>query len=259
MSAPLPRLRSLLLPLLLWGSLAGCARSPDERHWRRIGPGPARVELRAAWDRPLPFCPASLRAGERHVTLVAGEQSLALDPRTGEPVADPEEEAAPPADRGMRLRWEDRVLTLYGPAGRLVANREGRPRPAWVVEFGTAVEAPLQLHRGRVLVQALDNYVYALWARNGHELWRTRLSHRLTRAGAFWEDQFLSIPANAGRLVVLDLRNGSESGAWSLEDPAERFVTGPAVLGNRVIAAAGPWGARSCRAVGLEIVPQTTD
>jgi hypothetical protein len=251
--------RRLFLALFLSGALVGCARGPEERHWRRLGPGPARVELRASWGRPLPFCPASLGAGERHVILVAGEQRLALDPRTGEPVPDLAEEPAPAADRGARLFWEDRTLTLYGPAGRLVASREGRLRPAWVVEFGTAVEAPLQLHRGRVVVQALDNYVYALRARNGHELWRTRLSHRLTRAGAFWEDQFLSIPANAGRLVVLDLRDGSESGSWSLEDPAERFVSGPVVVGDRVVAAASPWGAGSCSALGLDILPETVD
>jgi hypothetical protein len=268
------RLAAALLALL---GIGGCARHPDLAHWRDAGRRPRPpVRIEPVAEHSLPFCPGELRAApEFGIEVRDGARALVVDVRDGcsrpaDPTPDAAEDDAADAARraaaavaaahpdiGVVLpigTWDGRVYLLAAASGVLHAARLERPKIAWSVRVGAAIATPPQIYRGRLILQSLDNYVYCLRADNGHEMWRTRLSHRLMQPAAFWEDVALVVPEAASMLHVLDLVDGSEAGSWTLPDPDGHFVAGPAVLpGGTAAAVRAAWGSLDCTLVVLRL------
>ena len=231
------------------------------------------MQLEPAWERELPFCPTSIRALGDGFQLSDGARSVRMDASGAGAVSEGPPGPDAPGEGGdaeraaaerIALRqdrevptgvilWENRALFVDATAGVALASRAGDGKPLWSVRVAGAIVAPAQFHRARLLLQSLDNYVYCLRAENGHEVWRSRLSHRLIHPAAFWHDRVLAVPEGSSTLVLLDLWNGSENGSWTLRGPDAHFVTGPAVVGDRVAAAHSLWGSSACRLTAMDL------
>jgi len=155
--------------------------------------------------------------------------------------------------RSPLVLWGDKAFFVLPELGTLQSMSVEKGRLRWKVHAGASIVTPPQVLRGRVVVQSLDNYVYCLRAKNGHEMWRARGAARLTRPAAFWEDRVLVIPEGSATVEVFDMYDGSRAGGWTLPGDDEHFLATPLVLGDLLIAAHAPYGSRRCSIAALRL------
>lgn len=266
----------------LWACLAvagtlGCV-APEADYWRdhRLHRRPLpHVTLQALWDHPSTICPESLSdAGEHGVLLHHADGFLWMDPQgvsTEAPRPDPPpgKDAQDEIIRRVLQRhfgepvqptgasiWRDLAMVAVPQRSTVHAIHLRKQRIVWTVRTGSRPVTAPQIYRSRVVVQALDNYIYCLTADNGHEIWRTQASHRLTRPAGFWKDRVLVIPETSAKLQVFDLFDGSKAGTWSLPHPDDLFTGAPLVMGDTVVAPHAPVGSQNCSLVAVSLEEQ---
>jgi hypothetical protein len=270
----------LLVGCALGGTLA-CKRPPDAGYWkdRRDLPRPfPAIEIDLAWDREVAFCPETIRpAGDGQFVIRAGDRWSRFsaddgsdtpptgapadppqtDPATGQAAARLEEildrEHPEMAPRSSFVFWDDQAFFVLTESGTLQSMHREKGRLRWKVRAGASVVVPPQVLHGRVVFQSLDNYVYCLRAKNGHEMWRARSAARLTRPAAFWRDRILVIPESSATVEAFDMYDGSRAGGWTLPGDDEHFLAAPLVLGDMLIAAHAPYGSRRCSIAALRL------
>jgi len=267
--------------LMAAGLTASCRSAPDAAYWRdrRDRPRPLPpLTLTPAWDRPLPFVPSAIEMDPAGGIVVKAEghavrlstadgtewppvETAAPAERMGPaglpPPAPPEPAPEGSADGPGGTAWAGLTFSARPAEGVLVATDARSGRARWSVRAAAAVVAGPQVYRGQVLLQSLDNYVYCLRARNGHEVWRARTSGRLTRPAVFFRDRVLVIPDGAAAVTALDLYDGSPAGTWALNAERGRFVAGPALAGDLLIAAHAGEGSRAGSVLALRLAERS--
>jgi putative pyrroloquinoline-quinone binding quinoprotein len=253
----------------------GCHRDPDAAAWRAAAAQPAAtaLPLAQAWDVAAPFCPQEITpASAGLAALHAPDRAALVQVADGSPADSPAPIASPPGERdspavqavdangafGGRTAlavWDRLALFALPDSGRLVAFDLKRGKVAWEFRAAAGVVVAPQLVRGRVLLESLDNHLYCLLAKNGHEVWRARAAARLTRPAADWRDRALVIAEGSPTVEAFDLRDGAPAGKWTLPAPDVRFVAGPRVVGDLMLAAYAAYGSPECRLVGLRLTP----
>jgi putative pyrroloquinoline-quinone binding quinoprotein len=253
---------SLAAALLVTVVATGCHRDPDSPSWRppRNAPVPPPLELSLLWDVPAPFCPREIaRAGPGGAWLSDGSRSATIrladgqeGPATVE--ASPALPAAPGLDRHPEFSgrtaatpWEGLQIFALPERRALIAFDVEKERIAW--EFHAAAATPVAplVVRGRVVLLSLDNHLYCLRARNGHEIWRARTAARLGLAPAIWRDRVIVAPEGPQEVEVYHLRDGSRAGKFPLGDPTARAVAAPVVIEDVLIVPYARYGSPECR------------
>jgi len=259
LAVPNPRAAAILAAVIA----TACHRDPDSHSWRAPAdaPAPPPLELALLWDVPAPFCPreigpgtagdAWLRDGSRGagIRLVDGLEAAA-------PMAAPP--APPPAATALDRHPEFAGRTSSTPWGRLeifslperhalVAFDVEKERIAWEFHAAAAtVVAPLVV-RGRVVLVSLDNHLYCVRARNGHEIWRARAAARLGLPPSFWRDRVIVAPEGSPELEAYHLRDGSRAGKFPLGDATARVTAPPAVVEDVLLVPYARYGSQACR------------
>jgi hypothetical protein len=264
LSLTLPDLR--LAAVLVAALAAGCRRDPDALTWRapQNAPTPPALEFVLLWDVPAPFCPREIdpamtgQAGLRDAstgTSIRLEDGLEV-PAAAEPPPDPPPPAAAAEVLDRHPEFAGHTsLTPWGgwalfalPAQRtLVAFDVEKERVAWQFRAAAATVVAPQVVRGRVVLVSLDNHLYCLRAKNGHEIWRARTAARLDLATAFWRDRVIAAPEGSPELEAFHLRDGSRAGKFPLGDPAARVIAAPAVIEDVLVVAYARYGSPACR------------
>ena len=129
----------------------------------------------------------------------------------------------------------DAGRVFFTAADRTVRSlrfRSGRRR--WTTRTG-ATSSARSIARGPYLyVLCYDNDIYVLNKRNGHQLTRVRLGHRLDADPASTGDHLLVVPFTEASVVGLALPRLQTVGRFALEVPGEWFTTAPLWMGDRV-------------------------
>ncbi len=264
---------SLWICLAAAGTLA-CV-PPEADYWRdrrnHARPLPY-VKLQQIWDHPATLCPETLSdAGDDRVLLHGAQGSAWMDASgmsapaseaglpDGEAAHDEiirrvlERHFAEPVQPTAAAVWRELAIVVVPERRSAHAVHLRKERVVWTVHTGSHMLTAPQVYRSRVILQSLDNYVYCLLADNGHEVWRTQASHRLTRPAAFWNDRVLLIPETSSTVQVFDLYDGSDAGKWSLPDPDDYFTGAPLVMGDTVVASHALAGSPACRLVAIAL------
>lgn len=259
--------------LLLAAPAFGCRRDPDAAAWRALAalPPAPPLPLEPAWDVEAPFCPQEIvPAPPGRVALRAAGDAALLQTADGAPLPGPApgpasvDSATASAERAVDAAgafagrtaialWDGLALFALPGRGRLVAFDLESSRVHWEFRAAADARAAPQVVRGRVLFQSLDNHLYCLRAKNGHEVWRVRAGARLTRPAAPWRDRVLVIAEGSAEVEAFDLRDGSPAGKWTLPAADVRFVAGPQVADDLLVAAYAGFGASRCRLVALRL------
>jgi hypothetical protein len=83
-------------------------------------------------------------------------------------------------------------------------------------------------------VLCFDNDIYVLNKRNGHQLTRVRMGHRLDSEPAATADHLLVVPFTEASVVGLFLPRLQTVGRFALDVPGEWFTTAPLLIEGRV-------------------------
>lgn len=155
------------------------------------------------------------------------------------------------------------------PGGVMLAERRCRHcaagwRRRWKLRVpGNIVAVPL-VHGRRLYFGALDNRVYCLNRRNGHQLWAADAGARLGRPLALWAGErplVLVIPDDGSQLLAFDAELGQRVARVELEAGAGRFVGTPLALPDgRIVVAHQKYEAAEAalRVYGVE-APRAVD
>jgi hypothetical protein len=209
---------------------------------------------------PAPFCPreigpaspgnawlgdGSAHAGIRLADGLEAPAPAALPP--GPPAAADLDRYPEFTGRTSSSSWGGWQLFALPERRALVAFDVEKERIEW--EFRAAAATPVAplVVRGRVLLVSLDNHLYCLRARNGHEIWRARSTARLGLAPALWRDRVIVAPEGPQELEVYHLRDGSRAGSFSLGDSAARAVAAPVVIEDVLVVPYARYGSPDCR------------
>ncbi len=241
----------------------------DRRDHKRPLP---HVKLLQLWDHPATLCPETLSdAGDERVLLHGVDGSAWMDasglsaPASGSDL--PHSEGAhdeiirqvlarhfgEPVQTTAAAVWRELAIVAVPERRSAHAVHLRKKRVVWTVRTGSRMVTAPQIYRSRVILQALDNYIYCLVADNGHEMWRAQASHRLTRPAAFWNDRVLVIPETSDTVQVFDLYDGSAAGKWSLPGPDDYFTGAPLVMGDTAVAPHALAGSAACRLVAITL------
>jgi alcohol dehydrogenase (cytochrome c) len=225
-------LRPLICPVLLAGSLAVAAQAPPPPSTGGLDPVTLLAPLGRSWTS---------YSGD-----YSGRRFSALSQVNRATV------------KTLSLAWTARLTggpgqvpsTLPQPAGappaaRLVPTTVGGPGPDSMMFTGPiAVRGSVLAVDGMLYVTAPD-HVWAVDARDGHEVWRyywkTRGgTHIGNRGAALWNNAlFVETPDNY--LVSLDARTGKERWSVEIADFDEQYFSTPApiIVGDHVLVGTG--------------------
>ena len=168
--------------------------------------------------------PRSILIGTDHgVVLAVDENSLAplWKHTAGHAITSP-----PVFDEGrVFFTAADRTI-------RSLRFKSGRRR--WTTRTGATCSVhPIAL--GPYLyILSYDNDIYVLNKRNGHQLTRVRLGHRLDADPASTGDHLLVVPFTEASVVGLALPRLQTVGRYALEVPGEWFTTAPLWIADRL-------------------------
>jgi len=250
---------------LLVGLAIGCRRDPEALTWRlpRDASPPAALDLAPLWDVPAPFCPQELAAGGPglatlwegdHRSLIGLADGLEVPGLEPAPLATPDPTVAAVLDRHPEFAgrteataWEGLALFALPERGTLVAFDLAKERTAWEFHAAAATRVAPQVIRGRVVLLSLDNHLYCLRAKNGHQVWRARAAARLTLAAAIWRDRVIVAPEGSPELESFHLRDGSPAGRFKLGQDDARVSAPPAVIEDVLLVSYSRYGSTTCR------------
>jgi outer membrane protein assembly factor BamB len=205
---------------LLVGTLDGTLYSIDA--------ATGRIEARQALPgrpstTPEP-APGSILIGTDHgVVLALDEASLAPLWRYS---AGPAITSPPAYDEGRVF------FTAADRSIRSLRFRSGRRR--WTTRSGATCSVRPIPRDAYLYVLCFDNDIYVLNKRNGHQLTRIRMGHRLDSEPAETADQLLVVPFTEASVVGLSLPRLRTVGRFALDVPGEWFTTAPLLVGRRV-------------------------
>ncbi|MBI1950524.1 MAG: PQQ-binding-like beta-propeller repeat protein [Acidobacteria bacterium] len=129
----------------------------------------------------------------------------------------------------------DAGRVFFAAADRTIRSlRFKSGRRCWTTRTG-ATSSARSITRGPYLyVLCYDNDIYVLNKRNGHQLTRVRLGHRLDADPASLGDHLLVVPFTEASVVGLALPRLQTVGRFALEVPGEWFTTAPLWIDDRV-------------------------
>jgi len=117
-------------------------------------------------------------------------------------------------------------------------------RTIWKLRVAGGTVSPPVVTKDRIFFGALDNRVYSLKRRNGHQRWVTTVEGRVSVSPLFIPlaesdprvgDALVVVPGNE-KVVVLGTRRGDPLGRLELESPDDRLVGAPVLTPDGHIA-----------------------
>jgi hypothetical protein len=152
----------------------------------------------------------------------------------------------PPVFDGARVWFGAADRTV-----RCVRFRSGRER--WVARTGAVCTARPLVRGPYLYVLSYDDDIYVFGKRNGHQLSRVRLGHRLDADAVVAMDHLFVVPFTEASLVTLTLPGLQKVGHFDLQAPGEWFTTSPLWIEDRVALG---YGRSEGRIVSLSITEQ---
>ena len=134
---------------------------------------------------------------------------------------------------------------------RCVRFSSGRER--WVARTGAVCTARPLVRGPYLYVLSYDDDIYVFGKRNGHQLSRVRLGHRLDADAVVARDHLLVVPSTEASLVGLTLPGLQKVGHFDLEAPGEWFTTSPLWVADRVALG---YGRSEGKIVSLSVTEQ---
>ncbi|MGH9870618.1 MAG: PQQ-binding-like beta-propeller repeat protein [Candidatus Polarisedimenticolia bacterium] len=176
---------------------------------------------------------------------------LGFDAETGELLWRRELGAAVTTPPGC---WR-RYAYLGSADNRLHAFKLSRKRanPMWSYMTGGDIVGRPFTFAGKVLFFSYDTYLYSLKTDNGHLAWKARLGRRPREESILMGRLLVVAPLNTERLETFELPEGTQGASLSLPTGQGRFVSSPAVAGNRIIIATAAYGDEGSRVLGLDL------
>jgi putative pyrroloquinoline-quinone binding quinoprotein/putative pyrroloquinoline-quinone-binding quinoprotein len=173
---------------------------------------------------PAEPAPGSVLVGTDHGAVLALEESR-LEVRfrhdTGAAIT------SPPVFEDGRVWFAAADRTV-----RCLRFKSGRER--WVARTGAMCTARPVVHGPYLYVLSYDDDIYVFNRRNGHQLTRVRLDHRLETDATVARDHLLVVPFTEASLVGLALPALQKVGRFDLQAPGEWFTTAPLWVSDRV-------------------------
>ena len=137
---------------------------------------------------------------------------------------------------------------------RCLRFRSGRPK--WRVRLGAISTArPIAL-KPFLYVLCYDDDIYVLNARNGHQLTRVRLGHRLDSEPLNTGSHLMVVPFTEAAVVGLALPRLQTVGRYALKVPGEWFTTAPLRVADRIAVG---YGRNEGRILALTVAQKKKD
>jgi outer membrane protein assembly factor BamB len=134
---------------------------------------------------------------------------------------------------------------------RCLRFRSGRVR--WVTHTGAVCTARPMVRGPYLYVLCYDNDIYVFGKRNGHQLTRVRLGHRLDADAIAAHDHLFVVPFTEASVVGLTLPGLRKVGRYDLQAPGEWFTTAPLWVADRVALG---YGRSEGRILSLQVSEQ---
>lgn len=112
-------------------------------------------------------------------------------------------------------------------------------RESWVARIGAESTAHPMIHGPYLYVMSYDNDIYVFNKRNGHQMTRIRMGHRLDSDAAILRDHVVVVPFTEASVVGLKLPGLQKVGKFDLKAPGEWFTTAPLWVADRVTVGYG--------------------
>ncbi len=152
----------------------------------------------------------------------------------------------PPVFDGARVWFAASDRTVH-----CLRFKSGRER--WVARTGAACTARMLVRGPYLYVLCYDNDIYVFGKRNGHQLTRVRLGHRLDADAVVAQNHLLVVPFTEASVVGLTLPGLQKVGRFDLQVPGEWFTTAPLWVADRVALG---YGRNEGRIVALQVSEQ---
>ncbi len=173
---------------------------------------------------PAEPAPGSVLVGTDHGAVLALEES-SLEVRFRRDIGVPI--TSPPVFDGARVWFAAADRTVH-----CLRFRSGRER--WVTHTGAVCTARPMVRGPYLYVLCYDNDIYVFGKRNGHQLTRVRLGHRLDADAVVAQDHLFVVPFTEASVVGLTLPGLQKVGRFDLQAPGEWFTTAPLWVADRV-------------------------